>query len=126
MKYSIKSDILGFDNIKQMELGKIDDLFYTLKSTGDENISFTLVSPYQLREYSFDLPNSVKTELDINESSNVAVYNIVVLQEPLDESVVNFRAPLVFNEDNGLMAQAVLTDDGRSEYSCTPIKAFKS
>ncbi|MBU0633294.1 flagellar assembly protein FliW [bacterium] len=108
MTYEVKTEILGFENIKSMEFGEIDELFATIKSNQGDSISFTLVNPYLLREYSFDLPNSAKVMLEIDETSNVLVYNIMVVQNPLNESRVNFLAPIIFNKDKGLMGQIAL------------------
>jgi flagellar assembly factor FliW len=108
MTYQVKTEILGFENIKSVEFSEIDELFATIKSSDDSSISFSLVNPYLLREYSFDLPKAAKVMLDIDENSNVLVYNIMVVQNPLDESRVNFLAPIIFNKDKGLMGQVVL------------------
>ncbi|WP_345991932.1 flagellar assembly protein FliW [Sulfurimonas sp. HSL-1716] len=107
MTYEVKTEILGFENISSMEFIEVDNLFATIKSNG-EPISFTLVNPYLLREYSFDLPNSAKVLLGIDETSNILVYNIMVVQNPLNESRVNFLAPIIFNKDKGLMGQITL------------------
>lgn len=126
MQYQVKSEILGFETLSCVELNAIDELFSTLKSC-DGTIRFTLVNPYALREYSFDLPSSIRALLEINEKSNVLVYNVVVIQDPLDESCVNFLAPLIFNQDNALMAQAVLNaKDHPGLGLAEPIKNFKS
>jgi len=111
MKYQIKKPILGFENVLEVEFDKVDDLFATLSAVDAEVPSFTLVNPYQLREYSFDIPKDVQVLLDINENSNILVYNIVVLHNPMTESVVNFKAPLIFNIDNGTMAQFIIEDE---------------
>ena len=47
--------------------------------------------------------------LEMNQNTKVSVYNIMVLQKPVEKSMVNFLAPLLFNEDNGTMGQAVLS-----------------
>jgi flagellar assembly factor FliW len=36
------------------------------------------------------------------------VYNIAVIQKPLEQTAVNFLAPIIVNEDNKTIAQAVL------------------
>ncbi|MFZ2891318.1 flagellar assembly protein FliW, partial [Sulfuricurvum sp.] len=95
MQYDVKSTILGFDQVTKVELSEIDEMFSMLKSCDGSNVSFTLVNPYLLREYSFDLPTSIRVLLDINEDSKVVVYNIAVIQDPLDESCINFLAPLI-------------------------------
>ena len=112
MLYNVKKPILGFENVLQVELHEIDGLFSSLEAIGSEIISWTLVNPYQLREYSFDIPKDVQVLLDIKEDSEILVYNIVVLSNPITDSVVNFKAPLLFNKDNGTMAQFVLEDEG--------------
>ena len=108
MTYQVKTEILGFENITSVEFEEIDELFATIKSNENDSISFVLVNPYMLREYSFDLPTNAKVLLDIEENTNVLVYNIMVVQNPLDESRVNFLAPLIFNKDKGLMGQIAL------------------
>lgn len=127
MQYDVKSTILGFDQIGKVELKEIDELFSTLTSCDGSNISFTVVNPYALREYSFDVPASIRVLLDINEKSNLLVYNVVVIQNPLDESCINFLAPLIFNQDNATMAQAVLDVENHPDLGLAePIKKFKS
>ena len=111
MVYEVKKPILGFEDVLKVELEEIDALFATLKAVDKDIPTFTLVNPYQLREYSFDIPKDVQVLLDINENSNVLVYNIVVLHNPITESVVNFKAPLVFNKDNATMAQFIIEDE---------------
>jgi len=111
MTYDVKKPILGFENVLKVELEEIDGLFSTLKATDSEYPSFTLVNPYQLRNYSFDVPKDVQVLLDINENSNILVYNIVVLHNPMTDSVVNFKAPLIFNKDNGKMAQFIINNE---------------
>ncbi|MDD5716301.1 MAG: flagellar assembly protein FliW [Sulfuricurvum sp.] len=126
MQYTVKSTILGFEQVECVELYEIDELFSTLKSC-DGSVSFTLVSPYVLREYSFDLPSAIRVLLDINENSKVVVYNIAVIQDPLEESCINFLAPLIFNQDNATMAQAVLDVKNHPGFGLAePIKHFKA
>jgi flagellar assembly factor FliW len=108
MVFDVKASILGFDELVKVELKKIDDFFSSLKNADKAAPGFTLINPYALREYSFDIPSSIRILLDLKENSKVEVYNIVVLQNPMDKSVVNFIAPLIFNHDNMTMGQVVL------------------
>jgi len=116
MTFEVKSEILGFENIKELKLTKIDELFSTLSSTGDENISFTVVNPHQLREYNFDISEEVEKTLAIMDEKELMVYNIVLIQNPLDKSKINFLAPLIFNKSNNTMAQTVLEVNNHQEY----------
>ncbi|MEA1918059.1 MAG: flagellar assembly protein FliW [Campylobacterota bacterium] len=127
MKYVVKSELLGFEGITEVELSSVDDLFSTLHGINDGvKTAFTLVNPYILREYSFDVPSSIKALLDIKEDSNIRVYNIAVLKNPIDESLVNFLAPIVFNEDNNTMAQVVLDVRRHVDFGfAEPLKDFR-
>jgi len=108
MKFEVKSQILGFENINEVELSEVDELFSTLRGTQNSDISFTLINPNRLREYSFDVSASTEALLDIKDENDLMVLNIVVIQNPLDESKINFQAPLIFNKANGTVAQEIL------------------
>ena len=124
--YEVKNALLGFENINKVEIHEIDELFSTLQDIDNKQISFTILNPYLLREYSFDLPIDVKILLDINEISNVSVYNIVVIQEPLENSSINFLAPIIVNTDNNTIAQAILNKVNHPEFGMAEtIKSFR-
>jgi flagellar assembly factor FliW len=108
MIFTLKSPILGFEQIEKVRLEKVDENFAYLYDEGDSGIVFTLLNPYSVREYSFDLPINMQTLLEITTESKVHIYNILALGNPGSESVVNFLAPLVFNEDSAVAAQVVL------------------
>lgn len=110
MKFDICVPILGFENIKQVSLEKIDDVFMTMKSLNDDHISFTMIDPFSLREYDFEIPDNIQQLLEIDKDSNLIVLNIVVIQTPIEGSVVNFVGPIVFNTSNNKAAQIVLND----------------
>jgi flagellar assembly factor FliW len=94
--------------------------------TDNENISFTLVNPYLLREYSFDVPVETQELLEINKDSKIAVYNILVIQKPLEKSVINFLAPIVINLDKGILTQIILDPKDHPEYGMAEtIESFK-
>ncbi|MFT7859749.1 MAG: flagellar assembly protein FliW [Sulfurimonas sp.] len=116
MAYEIKGSLYGFDTTRNVEIKKIDELFSTMIDTENENISFTLVKPNLLREYAFDLPLDVKALLEINENSTVSVYNILMIQKPLEKSTINFLAPIIINNDNSFLAQAILDPKKYPDY----------
>ncbi len=125
-KYRVKSTILGFEDMSSVEIHEIDELFSTMQDADNDKISFTIVNPYQLREYSFDLPSDVKVLLDINEESKISIFNMVVIQNPLENSTINFLAPIVMNSDNFTIAQAVLNPKNHSDFGMAEsIKSFK-
>ncbi|MGP1451003.1 MAG: flagellar assembly protein FliW [Wolinella sp.] len=108
MVYELKSPILGFEKLNEIELIEIDEVFSQIESTGSEGIALTLVNPYALREYSFEIPTAIQMLLDITQESKVRVLCVVVVQNPITESCINFLAPLIFNDDNKTAAQVAL------------------
>jgi len=126
MSYDVRGTILGFEDTKSVEIIEIDELFATMKDVDNEDISFTIVNPYILRDYSFDLPLDIKILLDINENSKVSVYNILVIQKPLEKSAINFLAPIIINHDNNKLAQTVLDPNKHPDFGMAErIETFK-
>lgn len=116
MRYAIKAPILGFEYISSVELVKIDEYFSKIIAQSDDtsrevahNIEMMLVNPYTLREYSFIIPKYIESLLEIDSTSRLEVYCIVVLQRNVEDSMVNFLAPLVFNTANKTAGQIALS-----------------
>lgn len=86
MKFDICVPILGFENVKQVTLEKIDDIFMKMKSVDEENISFTLIDPFVLREYDFEVPDNIQEMLEIDKNSNLIILNIILIQTPIENS----------------------------------------
>ena len=119
--YEVKLPILGFENIQQVSLTQIDNFFAQIHGQGEGDTSFTLVNPYALRTYQFDIPQVTQILLDITSETNLLLYNIVVVQNPIYSSTVNFVAPLLFNTDNKTMAQIILDGSKHPEYGIAEI-----
>jgi len=110
MKFDVSVPLLGFDDLKSVELNKIDDIFMKMQSLEDEHISFTLINPFILRDYDFEVPDATKDLLGITDESNLLVLNIVLVQTPIENSIINFIGPLVFNTDTNKVAQIILQE----------------
>jgi len=110
MKFDICVPILGFEDVKKVSLEKIDDIFMKMQSLDDEHISFTLIDPFVLREYDFEVPDKIQKLLQIDKNSNLLILNIVLIQSPIEDSVINFIGPMVFNTQNNKAAQIILTE----------------
>lgn len=122
MQFTLQLPILGFESVTQMELKKIDDIFMRLESVGD-GPTFTLINPYALREYSFDIPTSLQAAMQITQTTNLLIFNIVILSSAIEDSTINFVAPLIFNTDNQTMAQIII--DNRPDFAIAePIRNY--
>lgn len=107
MIFTVKAQIPGFETIKGVELEKIDEFFLKLISKSDET-TFTLINPFMIREYDFEIPEYFRALLDIKDDTNILVLNIMIIATPIEASTINFIAPLIFNTDNATMAQVLL------------------
>lgn len=116
MVFEVKSPILGFEDVSKMRLEKIDDLFMKLSNAEDSSPIFTLINPFALRAYDFEIPTALQLLLEIENHEDVLVGNIMVLQNPIENSTINFLAPVVFNVKNKTMAQVVLDSAKYPQY----------
>ena len=107
MVFELVSPILGFENVSLLEFNKIDDCFVNINSK--EGYTWTLVNPFLLKSYSFEIPYYAKILLDLKDDSKIEVYCMVVLQNPLEDSKVQFLAPIIFNHTNKKAIQLVLS-----------------
>ncbi len=107
MKIKTAQPIFGFEDINEYEFEKIDDFFYSLKA---DKISFTLIDPLTIREYEFEIDDSLYDLLDSKNSLDIKVFNIVTIKNPIENSTINFLAPILINIKNKLLAQIILDD----------------
>jgi flagellar assembly factor FliW len=110
MKFDVVTPFLGFEDIKQVELEKIDDIFMKMQASQDKHLSFTLVDPFILREYDFEVPENIRELLDIDDKANILILNIVLIQTPIENSIINFIGPIIFNTDSHKVAQIIIQD----------------
>jgi len=114
MELKVASPILGFEHITHYTLTQVDDFFYKLEN-GD--IVFTLIDPAKIRDYAFTLPPVYAQKLEADAKSRLRTLAIVVLQNPIEESVINFLAPVVINEERGLLAQVALDEQKYPDFA---------
>jgi len=113
MKFKVVLPILGFEDVKEFELEEVNENFYTLKDK-EKNVTFTLVNPFFLREYDFEISDNKQKKLELDENSKFLILNIMVVENPFIESTINFAAPLIFNLDKKIMGQVVLENSNYS------------
>ncbi|ECH4992419.1 flagellar assembly protein FliW, partial [Campylobacter coli] len=92
-----------------MEFSTIDEVFVRLKSLDGKDFSFVLINPYLIRpDYEFEIPTYYQELLSLTPESNMKIFNIVAIAKSIEESTVNFLAPVVINLDNNSMVQVIL------------------
>jgi len=110
MKFDVVTPFLGFEDVKRVELEKIDDIFMKMQALDKEHVSFTLIDPFVLREYDFEVPEKTRELLDITTTSNILILNIVLIQTPIENSIINFIGPIIFNTDSNKVAQIIIQE----------------
>lgn len=116
MVYEVVEPIYGFEDVKKMELSQVDDTFFSLKNVDDEKPTFTVINPFAFREYEFDISDAIAQKLDVENANDISVLNIMVIASPIEESRVNFAAPLILNTKSKKMAQIILNEVRYSDY----------
>lgn len=125
MVFDIKYPILGFENVASYDFEVVDDNFATIKNPDGMVPSFTLVNPFVLRNYSFDIPLAVRAMMDLKNDTNLLIYLILIVKRPFNESLANFLAPVLFNVDNKTMSQVVLDENVYLDYlAAEPLSKF--
>ncbi len=127
MDFKAALPILGFESCKEVTLEPIDGQFYRLiDKEGKAAPSFTLISPSLLRnDYVFDLPDNAVKQLQAESPEDLEVLNIMIIDTPIENSHINFLAPLIFNRSKRLMGQVVLDSHKYPGYGIAdPIKNY--
>ena len=108
--------IIGFDELKRyiiLDPNK-DNLFKWLQSIDDPGLAFPIISVATLNfDYPIDISDNVVEELDIKNVESVLVMNITSIpQDDPQNTTINLLAPIIFNLDNHLAGQIVLSGSG--------------
>jgi flagellar assembly factor FliW len=109
--YDVKIPIFGFENIAQIHISPIDNLFSRLYNVNNPDIPvFLLINPHKLRDYDFDIGTEVRTMLKLNPESktDLSIYSIMIQDNDIPNSTINFIAPIIINEENNTAAQIIL------------------
>ena len=110
MMYEVVIPLAGFEDENKFELEKIDDFFSLIKSEPN-GIEIRVINLDSIRNIGFDIDEEAASKLDLRENSNYSIQYIFVLQNPVEKSIVNLLAPLIFNNDTKKMAQIQLDMD---------------
>ena len=108
--------IIGFNELKEfiiLDLNK-DNFFKWLQSVEDPALAFPVVSVFSMDiDYSIDLPDNVIDALKIQSAESLLVMNgASIPQDNPQGATINLLAPLVFNVDELLAGQVILSGSG--------------
>ena len=114
--FEFKLPIIGFDDIKRfviLDLNK-DSFFKWLQAVEDPTLAFPVVSVFSMNvDYSIDLPDNVVDTLKISSVDNLLVMNIASIpQDNPQGTTINLLAPIIFNLEEKLAGQVILSGSG--------------
>jgi flagellar assembly factor FliW len=86
--------------------------FIFMQSVKTAGTAFVLTDPFRFFPgYEFSLPDSAKLQLEVEDTSQLQVWSIVVLRRILAESTINLKAPLIINTAKRKGQQLILETD---------------
>ena len=108
--------IIGFNELKKFVILDFnqDSFFKWLQSVEDPSLAFPIVSVFSMNvDYTLDLPDNVVDALKIKQVESLLVMNIASIpQDNPQGTTLNLLAPLVFNLDEHLAGQVILSGSG--------------
>jgi len=111
--FELISPILGYDKEKEFVLieHKEQSNFKWLQSTTNPELAFVVtVAGFFGIDYTFELPDNIQEDLEIESSEDILALNIVLIpHENPRASTINLLAPLIFNINNKKGAQVILS-----------------
>ena len=108
--------IIGFNELKKFVIVDInkDNFFKWLQSVEDPSLAFPVVSVFSMNiDYSVDIPDNVVELLKIKSVESLLVMNIASIpQNDPQGTTLNLLAPIVFNIEEQLAGQVILSGSG--------------
>lgn len=114
------SGIPGFLDEKEFIIKRLDNgnPLAFLQSLQTPDLAFIIADPFSFYyDYEFDLDETTKSELEITNIDDLAIWAIVTVPKDFKNSTLNLSAPLVINVNKGKAKQIIID---KAQY---PIKA---
>lgn len=108
--------IPGFLDEKEFYIFPLEDTpFLILQSIHTKEVAFIIADPFSLfPDYEFDLSEDVIQALKIEAEKDVAVFVILTVREPFNQTTANLQAPVIINQNKKLGKQHILNDSNYS------------
>lgn len=85
--------------------------FLIMQSVQTPSLAFVVVSPFDFfNDYSVKLPQNVLDSLEIESQEQVALFVILTIQEPFQNTTANLQGPIVINDAKKIGKQVILSD----------------
>ncbi|WPZ18095.1 flagellar assembly protein FliW [Geobacillus subterraneus] len=118
----------GFANEKRFVLLPLAGTpFVILQSVETPALGFVLIAPFSyFPSYEFELDEATVEQLEIESERDVAVYVILTVADPFDDTTANLQAPVVIHARKRLGKQVILTNTAyKTKHRLFPDKVAK-
>lgn len=106
--------IPSFEDEKQFVVLPLeeDSPFLILQSMTTSSLGFVIINPFEyFADYTIDVSESTVQKLKIENEECVAIYTILTVQEPFENTTANLSGPIVINAKEQLGKQVILNND---------------
>lgn len=88
-----------------------DGPFMIMQSVQTPSLAFVIVSPFDFfKNYEVKLTDQVIEVLEIEKQEDVALFVILTIQEPFQNTTANLQGPIVINNTKKIGKQVILSD----------------
>ncbi|GGD41833.1 hypothetical protein GCM10012288_15050 [Malaciobacter pacificus] len=110
--YKIILPLLGFESVESADIIEQDEYFSTLVLNNEAQIKVHLVNINYINKFplSFKIDETILEKLKVSKKEDFEIYFCLVIQNPIEESIVNLIAPVLINKKDKLLGQHVIND----------------
>lgn len=110
--------LYGFESAKRFLVIDIKETPYkSFQSLDLAELAFTVTTPFAFYEnYDIEIPDYVVKLLQIDSLDDMDVFSIIVFREPMNESTMNLKAPLIINSKRRIGKQVILNEEYPLKY----------
>lgn len=88
-----------------------DSPFMIMQSVQTSSLAFVIVSPFDFfKDYEVKLTDQVIDVLEIEKQEDVALFVLLTIQEPFQNTTANLQGPIVINNMKKIGKQVILSD----------------
>lgn len=112
-KFIFEHGLPGFEEEKEFALLPFDEsgLLYVLQSITSTQTALVITDPFPFfKDYEITLNDSHTAELEVENEKDAAVFTVLTVQDPFQETTANLQAPVILNPAKQKGRQVILSD----------------
>lgn len=107
--------LFGFEDERRFTLLPFsgNGTLFCLQSLATPGLAFVMIDPFSLNgHYSPDVPDDELAAAGMEEGDPLSVYTLCVVRNPVSESTVNLKCPVVIDNAKRVAVQVILEEGG--------------